>query len=269
MSERDAFEQRLEEAVREFVEAAPKEIDAARLTHSLATSVPRVRRLVARPAWRRPGLGLAWIPIAAVLVAALGMGLVATGALRDVLRAPAQPTPNLPLESPPVVIASPVATTPAPSAPSSPSPSPAPTVSPAPDATAGVPQNLTMTSLMVISDTEPNSGTFDALGEAVASGLICGHGTVVDLVEIDRAAFASGRLLDFTIPKEFTCDDGSGTFVVDVAIHIDRITRSESFTWRVLRGTGAYGRLQGAGSGTTLDSGPGQVVNTYAGSLVD
>jgi hypothetical protein len=269
MSERDVFEQRLEEAVREFVETAPKEVDAARLTHSLATSVPRVRRLVARPAMRWPGLGVAWIPIAAILVAALATGLVATGALRDVLQAPAQPTANLPLESPPTVIASPVLTTPAPSAGSSPSPSPEPTVSPAPDATGGALLNLTMTSLMVISDTEPNSGTFDALGEAAASGLICRHGTVVDLVEIDRAAFASGKLLDFTIPKEFTCDDGSGTFVVDVAIHIDRTTRSESFTWRVLRGTGVYGRLQGAGGGTTLDSGPGQVVNTYAGSLVD
>jgi hypothetical protein len=269
MSERDVFEQRLEEAVREFVETAPKEIDAAGLTHSLATSVPRVRRLVARPSWRPPGLGLVWIPIAAVVVAALGMGLFATGAMRDVLQAPAYPTANLPLESPPAVIASPEATSPAPSAGSSPSHSPAPTVSPAPGATAGAPQTLTMTSLMVISDTEPNSGTFDALGEAATSGLICRHGTVVDLVEIDRAKFASGKLLDFTVPKEFTCDDGSGTFVVDVAIHIDRTTRSESFTWRVVRGTGAYGRLRGDGSGTTLDSGPGRVVNTYAGSLVD
>ena len=79
MSEREVIEQRLEEAVHQFVETAPKDIDAARLTHSLATSVPRVRRLVARPAWRMPGLGLAWILIAAVLVAALGMGLVVTG----------------------------------------------------------------------------------------------------------------------------------------------------------------------------------------------
>ena len=32
--------------VREFVEAAPTEVDAARLTHSLATNVPRVRRIL-------------------------------------------------------------------------------------------------------------------------------------------------------------------------------------------------------------------------------
>jgi hypothetical protein len=269
MSERDDFERRLETAVHEFVEAAPKEIDAARLTHSLATSVPRVRRLVPRPAWRGPSLGLAWIPIAAVLVAALGMGLLATGALRDVFQAPVQPTPGLPLETLPAVMASPVATNP----PASPDPSPSPTVpataSPTPAATASAPQDVTITSLMVISETEPNSGTFDAGGDAGASGRICPHGTVVDLVEIDREAFASGTLLDFTVPKEFTCDDGSGTFVVEVAIHIDAVLGTESFTWRVLRGTGAYARLQGAGRGATRSSGAGQVLNTYTGSLVN
>jgi hypothetical protein len=269
MSQRDGFEQRLEEAVREFVETAPTEIDAARLTHSLATSVPRVRRLVARPAWGGPSLGLAWIPIAAVLVAALGMGLVATGALRDVLQASAQPAASLPLETVPAVVISPVATTPPPSEPASPSPSVSPTASRPPAGTAGSPQNVTITSLMVISATGPNTGTFDARGEASTSGIICRHGAVADLVVIDREAFASGKLLDFTVPKEFTCDDGSGTFVAELVIHIDPVLGSETFAWRVLRGTAAYERLQGAGTGRTLDSGPGQVLNTYTGALVD
>jgi hypothetical protein len=269
MSERDVFERRLEAAVQDFVEAAPDEVDAARLTHSLATSVPRVRRLVPRPAWRGPSIGLAWIPVAAVLVAALGMGLLATGALRDVFQGPTPPTPALPRETPPAVIASPTATSPSPSPVPSPSPSVPPTATPAPAATADAPQNVTIISLVVISATEPNSGTFDARGDAAVGGLICDHGTVADLVEIDREAFASGKLLDFVIPKEFTCDDGSGTFVLDVAIHIDSISRAESFTWRVLRGTGAYARLQGAGTGTTSSSGAAKVVNTYAGSLLD
>jgi hypothetical protein len=270
MNERDVFEQRLEAAVREFVETAPDEIDAARLTHSLATSVPRVRRLVPRPAWKLPSLRPAWIPVAAVLlVAALGIGLVATGALRDARPGPVQPTPGLPVETAPAVIASPVATAPPSSAAPSPIPSVSPTASSAPSATAKSPQDVTISSLVVISATEPNSGTFDARGDAVIGGLICDHGTVADLVEIDREAFASGKLLDFVIPKEFTCDDDSGTFVLEVAIHIDSISRAESFTWRVLRGTGAYARLQGAGTGTTLSSGADKVVNTYAGSLLD
>lgn len=272
MNERDVFEQRLEAAVREFVETAPDDIDAARLTHSLATSVPRVRRLVPRPAWRLPSLGPAWIPIAAVLAAAMGIGLVATGALRDTRPVPVQPTLSLPVETAPAVIASPVvspvATAPPSSAAPSPSPSVPPTASSASSATAGSPQDVTITSLMVVPAKGPNTGTFDAKGDAAASGLICQRGTVLDLVTIDREAFASGKLLDFTVPKKFTCDDGSGTFVVELVVHIDPALKTETFTWRVLRGTAAYVRLQGAGIGTTLSSGPSQALNTYTGTLV-
>lgn len=268
MNERDVFEQRLEAAVRRFVETAPDEIDAARLAHSLATSVPRVRRLVPRPAWKLPSLRPAWIPIAAVLAGALGIGLVATGAPRDTRPGPVQPTPSLPVETAPGVIASPVATAPPSSAAPSPSPSVSPTASSAPAATAGSPLDVTITSLMVIPAKGPNSGTFDASGDAAASGLICQHGTVLDLVTIDREAFASGKLLDFTVPKKFTCDDGSGTFVVELVIHIDPVVKTETFTWRVLRGTAAYVRLQGAGTGTTLSSAPSRVLNTYTGTLV-
>ena len=123
MSERDVFERRLEAAVRDYVEAAPTGIDAARLTDSLATDVPRMRRLVPRPAWRLPSLGLAWILVVTALVAVMGMGLLASGALRDVRLLPLPATPNQTLETPPAVIASPVATTPPPSTPASPSPS--------------------------------------------------------------------------------------------------------------------------------------------------
>ena len=127
MSERDVFERRLEAAVRDYVEAAPTQIDAARLTDSLATSVPRMRRLVPRPAWRLPSLGFAWILIVAGLLAVLGMGLIASGALRDVHLLPTPSTPNQTLETPPAVIASPVASpvaeSPQPSGPTSPSPS--------------------------------------------------------------------------------------------------------------------------------------------------
>jgi hypothetical protein len=271
MNGRDVFEQRLEAAVREFVEMAPDEIDAARLTHSLATSVPRVRRLVPRPAWKLPRLGPAWIPIAAVLAAGLGIGLVATGALRNTHPGPVQPTPSLAVETAPAVIGSPVASPVATALPSSaaPSPSPsAPTASSAPSARAGSPMDVTITSLMVVSVKGPNTGTFDARGDASAGGLICQHGIVADLVTIDREAYASGKLLDFTIPKKFTCDDGSGTFVIELVIHIDPVLKTETFTWRVQRGTAAYVRLQGSGTGTTLSSGPSRAVNTYTGTLV-
>jgi len=148
-SEREAFERRLEAAVRGYVEAAPTEIDAARLTRSLATDVPRTRRLVPLPVWRLPSLGLAWILVLAALVTMLGMGLFASGALRDVQLLPVPPPPSPALETLPVVVASPpiatpVATPPPPSVPASPRTSPPPSASPA--ATAGSPQPGTTTS---------------------------------------------------------------------------------------------------------------------------
>lgn len=262
MSIRDVFEQRLEAAVREFVEAAPQEVDAARLTHSLATEVPRVRRLLPRPVLSLPGLRLpnptlAWIAIAAILVAALGMGLIAAGALRDVLPGPDQPSPVQPtplLATAPAFIASPVAPTSSPSVELSPE---------------GRAQPVVITSLMVISVPGPNSGTFDVTAPADGSGIVCPHGAVVDLVAIDAEAFGNGELVDFTVPKQFSCDDASGTFVVELEIHIEPVSRAESFTWRILRGTGAYSHLQGAGDGTTVSAGSNQVVNTLSGSIVD
>jgi putative multiple sugar transport system substrate-binding protein len=138
MTDRELFEKRLEAAVRGYVEAAPTEIDAARLTDSLATSVPRVRRLVARPAWRLPSVGFAWILVVAGLLAVAGMGLIASGALRDVPLLPAPPAPSEAPATPPAVIASPVAATQAPSGLASPSPSVAPTVSPGPSVPIGI-----------------------------------------------------------------------------------------------------------------------------------
>ena len=120
MSERDLFERRLEAAVRGYVEAAPTEIDAARLTDSVATKAPSVRRLVPVPAWRLPNFGFAWILVVAALLAVIGMGLVASGALRDMNLLPTPPTPSQVLETPPAVVASPVVKTPAPSVTASP-----------------------------------------------------------------------------------------------------------------------------------------------------
>ncbi len=138
MTDREIFEQRLEAAVRGYVEAAPTEINAARLTDSLATSVPRVRRLVPRPAWRLPSLGVAWILVVAALLAVAGMGLIASGALRDLHLLPAPPAPSVAPATPPAVVASPAAATPAPSILASPSPSVAPTASPGSSTPIGI-----------------------------------------------------------------------------------------------------------------------------------
>ncbi len=83
MTERERFERRLEASVRDYVKAAPTEIDAARLTRALSTNVPRTRRLIALPALRLPAPAFAWVLAVVGLLAVLGTGLVASGALRN------------------------------------------------------------------------------------------------------------------------------------------------------------------------------------------
>jgi hypothetical protein len=117
---------------------------------------------------------------------------------------------------------------------------------------------------------DPTTGTFTAVGSAVDSGLICPSGTTVDT----RNGFAggqSGRKLQILVIKEFTCEDGSGTFLIKMQVHIDFAT-GETFTWVVLSGTGEYGHLQGSGQGVTASlpddpAGVGHNQNTYSGFL--
>jgi hypothetical protein len=268
MSERDAFEQRLETAVREYVASAPTQVDAARLTDSLAANVPRVRRLVRVPALRLPTLGVAWILVVGALLALMGIGLIASGALEDLHLLPAPPVPSQPLQTPPAVIASPAASTPSPADRPSPSWSAAPTSSPTPIATTRPPEGVTITSLMSIAAAGPNTGTFDVRGDAAASGLLCPRGTVTDLVVVDGEGIQRGSVKEWTVPKRFDCADGSGTLTIEITAHVDPSLQSEVFTWRVLDGTGPYLHLQGAGNGSTESRAAGQVVNTYTGWLV-
>ncbi len=166
MSERDVFERRLEAAVHEFVDRAPTQINAARLTDSLATDVPRVRRLVPRPVWRLPNLGFAWILIVLGLLAVMGIGLIASGALRDVRLPPVPPAPSQPLATPPAVIASPVAATPAPSVGASPGPPAAasPTPSLAPSRTPSTPIGIVLPVGWVAGEQARFQDALDAAG---------------------------------------------------------------------------------------------------------
>ncbi len=259
MSGREDFERRLGASIREFVETAPTEIDAGRLAHSLATSEPRLSRLVPRPRPdpRWPSLNLAWVAVAAVVVLALGMNLLAVGPFRHASPVPGAASPTHAAESP-LVTPSSGATTPRPSA------TPAPSLSPH---ASGQPEDVVFTSFIVDRADGPNTGTFNATGQAVEMGLVCQHGTVVDLEVVDSGAIGRGSLTDFTVPKQFSCDDGSGSFVLELRVHVET-PGIESLQWQILRGTGAYADLQGAGTGTTTSPGPSQAINTLTGSLL-
>ena len=54
---------------------------------------------------------------------------------------------------------------------------------------------------------------------------------------------------NFHVLKTFTCADGSGTFTANVQAHLIFGAPTDSFTWNILSGTGAYANLQGSGNG--------------------
>lgn len=88
-------------------------------------------------------------------------------------------------------------------------------------------------------------------------------GDTVDLV----GKFAGGQSrtgLDIQVVKVFTCDDGSGDFVVKMQVRIDRT--GDNFNWVVSDGTGDYERLHGTGGGFGVPI-PNGVLDLFAGGL--
>jgi len=130
------------------------------------------------------------------------------------------------------------------------------------------PQGVTIVSHVTFNPDGPNYGDFAATGEAVDSGVICASGTFVD-TGLRFAGYQSNRgIIQLLVVKEFTCDDGSGTFVVKLQIQANFDTGNESFSWVVLDGTGDYASLHGSGGGSTVLNPPTGNINTYVGFLL-
>ena len=132
---------------------------------------------------------------------------------------------------------------------------------------AATPQDVTIVS-HVTFDPDGNYGDFIASGPAVTSGLICGSGTFID-TRLQFAGF-QGRhgIVQLLVVKEFTCDDGTGTFEVKLQIRANFDTGIETFTWTVLGGTDQYESLHGGGHGSTVGNPPTGNINTYVGKLL-
>ncbi len=112
-------------------------------------------------------------------------------------------------------------------------------------------------------------GPFAASGPAADEGLICGGGDVVDLRGNLTGFSPTG--FNFQGVKLFTCDDGSGDFLVNLQARIDFRT-GVTFNWNVLGGSGDYANLHGAGSGVGIPGEPcGEedlcVLDLYSGGL--
>ena len=113
------------------------------------------------------------------------------------------------------------------------------------DATPPTDVSIEVETDLVANDPSP----FIASGPAVDDGLVCVEGTVVNASAKTTGFSPNG--FNFHGVKHFTCDDGSGEFFVNLQARIDFRT-GVTFNWNVLRGTGDYVDLHGAGSGVGL-----------------
>jgi hypothetical protein len=94
---------------------------------------------------------------------------------------------------------------------------------------------------------------FESFGPARDEGLVCPSGTVID--ESGKVTGNSPNGFNFQGVKHFICGDGSGEFFVNLQARID-FRRGVKLNWNVLRGTGAYEDLHGAGGGFGLPGVP-------------
>ena len=135
---------------------------------------------------------------------------------------------------------------------------------------AASPTDVRIVSHMQFNPNGPNTGDFVATGSAVDDGLICASGSVLD-TRLIFAGAQSGRGAQIPVRKTFTCDDASGTIDVQIQVHLDFASSTETFSWVILGGTGAYDRLKGSGQGSTVSDGTVPQTgnfNIYTGFLV-
>lgn len=74
---------------------------------------------------------------------------------------------------------------------------------------------------------------------------------------------AEPNRLDLLVGKRLTCDDGSGTFDLVLAV---RLTGRDNFMWMVTGGTGKYEDLQGSGTGAGYSTN-GVFADHYSGRV--
>jgi hypothetical protein len=130
-------------------------------------------------------------------------------------------------------------------------------------------QRVSITSHMDFNFPDPNTGDFTTSGAATESGLICSSGTVLDVGLVFSGFESKTGQIQILVRKLFTCDDGSGNIFVKIQVHANP-DGTETFTWVVLGGTGAYQNLHGSGQGTTVPNADPSTGNTnfYEGFLV-
>ena len=133
---------------------------------------------------------------------------------------------------------------------------------------AAAPKGVEIVSEMTFAPPgEFNFGTFEASGPAVDAGLICESGEVNDYGLILAGEQSRVGKIQIPVWKRFTCPNGE--LFIRIQVHLNLETFTETFSWVVLGGTGAYAKVHGSGQGTTFSDDPNVGnVNTYVGSLI-
>jgi len=133
---------------------------------------------------------------------------------------------------------------------------------------AAAPKGVEIVSPMTFAPPgEFNFGTFEASGPAVDAGLICESGDVNDTGIILAGGQSRVGKLQIPVYKTFTCPDGE--LFIRIQVHLDLNTFTETFSWVVLGGTGAYSHVHGSGDGFSFSEDPNTGnVNVYSGMLI-
>jgi hypothetical protein len=110
----------------------------------------------------------------------------------------------------------------------------------------------------------PYAGPFTASGPAVDEGLICESGNTVN-IRHSNTGWQSWRAYSFHVWKEFTCADGSGTFIVKIEGRWEEV--GGSGTWMILDGTEEYANLHGTGEADSFFIEPWFGLDIYQGEM--
>jgi hypothetical protein len=114
---------------------------------------------------------------------------------------------------------------------------------------------------IIAGGTEP----FIASGAAISTGLVCPTGTVVETAA--KSKDTNGPYTKLWITKHFDCDDGSGTFDVDMVVKLKKATGETTANWKVVAGTGNYASLKGNGKLVGTPVTLGVIFDVYDGKL--
>ena len=107
---------------------------------------------------------------------------------------------------------------------------------------------------------------FVASGPAVDSGLMCSEGEVLQVFGKTTGFQSAKGYVNFQAVHQFTCDDGSGDFLVKLQVRFNQ--NGDNFQWNILSGAGDYEDLHGTGDGIGLpDCGLNCVFDIYTGGL--